>query len=147
LEQIEQRVAAVAADKKKDPKKFKDKKNAKLLRAIQIVVFDRIPQDPMNPRYRIGDTLGSENKHWFADSFGGARYRIFFRFDSKHKIIIYAWVNDEQTLRTYGSSSDAYAVFSRMLSGGNPPNSWGELLAACQKPLLVRVLESLKSRQ
>ncbi len=29
----------------------------------------------------------------------------FFRYDSKAKVIVYAWVNDEQTLRSAGSKS------------------------------------------
>ena len=46
-------------------------------------------------------------------------------------MIAIAWVNDAETLRTYGSTSDAYAVFSDMLARGNPPDSWDALIAAC----------------
>jgi toxin YhaV len=45
------------------------------------------------------------------------------------KIIVYTWVNDSDTLRTYGSKSDAYAVFKAMLDKGNPPEDWAALLA------------------
>jgi toxin YhaV len=34
-------------------------------------------------------------------------------------------------LRTYGSASDAYAVFSSMLSRGDPPDDWNELRKQC----------------
>ncbi len=44
------------------------------------------------------------------------------------KIIVYAWVNDDDTLRAYDSKDDAYRVFRKMLDGGNPPASWEELL-------------------
>ncbi len=44
-------------------------------------------------------------------------------------MIVYAWVNDEDTLRTYGSRTDAYAVFARVLETGNPPDDWDALLA------------------
>jgi toxin YhaV len=101
------------------------------LKAIATIAFDRIPSDPTNQRYRLGETLGPANKHWFRDKFGNGRFRLFFRFDSRSKIIIYAWVNDESTLRTYGADTDAYVVFAKMLAGGNPPDSWDELLAAC----------------
>jgi toxin YhaV len=57
---------------------------------------------------------------------------LFFRYDSRAKIIVYAWVNDEKSLRTYGARTDAYAVFSKMLTNGNPPHDWDDLLAACQ---------------
>jgi toxin YhaV len=48
-------------------------------------------------------------------------FRLFFRFSSTAKIIVYAWVNDSDTLRTYGSKGDAHAVFKTMLDKGNPP--------------------------
>lgn len=43
------------------------------------------------------------------------------------KIIIFAWVNDQDTLRTYGAKNHAYAVFRDMLDKGNPPNDWEAL--------------------
>lgn len=43
-------------------------------------------------------------------------------------MIAYAWVNDKDTLRAYGSADDAYRVFGKMLRSGNPPDSWDELL-------------------
>ena len=54
----------------------------------------------------------------------------FFRYDSRTRILIYAWVNDAETLRTYGAKTDAYAVFERMLDMGHPPDDWATLLAA-----------------
>lgn len=41
----------------------------------------------------------------------GRRFRLFFRYDSKARAIVFAWVDDEQTLRSAGSRSDPYAVF------------------------------------
>jgi toxin YhaV len=37
-------------------------------------------------------------------------------------------------LRTYGSSTDAYAVFASMLAHGNPPDNWNELLKQSASP-------------
>ena len=96
--------------------------------------------NPADTRYRQGGTLGDEYKHWFREKFGNARFRLFFRFDSRAKILIYAWVNDQQTLRTYGSRNDAYAVFAAMLKNGNPPDDWQSLLATCKD---VHALESI----
>ena len=45
---------------------------------------------------------------------------------------MFAWVNDEQTLRSAGSKSDPYAVFEKMLGRGNPPDDWAALVAASQ---------------
>jgi toxin YhaV len=86
-----------------------------------------IPQNPNSPVYRLGSTLGEVERVWFrAKMFG--QYRLFFRFDSASKIIVYVWVNDEESLRAYGSKTDAYALFKRMLDGGYPPGTFEELL-------------------
>jgi len=95
-----------------------------------------IPQDPTLPEYRQGSTLGDENKHWFRAKFF-QQYRLFFRFHTESKIIVYAWVNDERNKRAYDKKSDAYRVFEKMLKSGHPPNSWEELL---------RVSQSLKAK-
>jgi toxin YhaV len=47
-------------------------------------------------------------------------------------VIVYAWVNDRDTLRKAGASSDPYAVFTAMLAGGNPPDDWPALLTAAK---------------
>jgi len=81
-------------------------------------------------RIALGGTLGPDRKHWFRAKFGGGRFRLFFRYSTSAKIIIFAWVNDRDTLRTYGAKSDAYAVFAKMLDSGNPPEDWNALISA-----------------
>ena len=43
------------------------------------------------------------------------------------KAIIYAWVNDEATLRKAGSRTDPYVIFNRRLRDGDPPDDWDDL--------------------
>ena len=43
-------------------------------------------------------------------------------------MIVFAWVNDEQTKRAYGSRTDAYATFRKMLDRGNPPDDLDSFL-------------------
>lgn len=128
LAQLEKLTVAVEKLQQSDPVGYQKTANAKLLAALRQLVFEAIPSDPTRVDYRQGGTLGSDRKHWFRAKFGNGRFRLFFRFDSKAKIIIFAWVNDETTLRTYGSKTDAYAVFRKMLDEGNPPDSWSALL-------------------
>src|SRR5436190_9059662 len=99
LDQLEKLTAAVEAAKAKDPNGYHKSANAKLLKALHTIAFERIPPDPTATRYRQGDTLGDNYKHWFREKFGNGRFRLFFRYDSKAKVIVYAWVNDENTLR------------------------------------------------
>jgi toxin YhaV len=99
----------------------------KVLERIFSLMQYEIPQNPNNPVYRLGSTLGEVEKVWFrAKMFG--QYRLFFRFDSAAKIIVYVWVNDQESLRAYGSKTDAYALFQKMLASGYPPGSFEELL-------------------
>ena len=130
LAQLEKLTVAVEKLQQRDPVGYQKTANAKLLAALRQLVFETVPSDPTRADYRQGGTLGSDRKHWFRAKFGNGRFRLFFRFDSKAKIIIFAWVNDETTLRTYGSKTDAYAVFRKMLDEGNPPDSWPALLDA-----------------
>ena len=130
LDQLEKLAAAVEGARGKDPRGWRKSANAKLLAALRQLVFETIPQDPTRPEYRQGGTLGEARKHWFRAKFGAGRFRLFFRYSSSARVIVFAWVNDESTLRTYGSKSDAYAVFRKMLESGNPPDDWTALMKA-----------------
>ena len=128
--QREKLEAAVLARRKKDPEGYRSIGDAKLLAAITRLILEIIPADPAADAFRQGGTLGKARKHWFRAKFGNGRYRLFFQFSSKAKVIIYAWVNDENSLRTYGASTDAYTVFRSMLDKGNPPDNWADLMKA-----------------
>ena len=117
----------VAELKRRDPQGYKSAEQTKRFAALDRLAFDLIPQNPSDGRYLLGNTLGSENRSWRRAKFGG-QYRLFFRFDSVNKIIILGWVNFADSLRAYGSKSDAYLVFSKLLAEGNPPENWDELL-------------------
>ena len=81
---------------------------------------------------RPAAVLGPARAHWFRAKFL-QRYRLFFRYDSAAKIIIFAWVNDEATQRAAGATSDPYAVFTRMLERGHPPDDWAALVTAARR--------------
>ena len=129
LRRLVEQVEALAA---KDPIGFKEQPAAKLLATINRHIRQIIPRDPNAAEFRQGNTLGSDNRHWFRAKFHD-RYRLFFRFSSKEKVILYAWVNDERTLRKSGSSTDPYRVFRAMLEAGDLPNTMDQLLALSQE--------------
>ncbi|MDN3562848.1 type II toxin-antitoxin system YhaV family toxin [Paeniroseomonas aquatica] len=134
LDQLERLLTAVERAKRADPEGWQGKADARLLAALQALLLDRIPRDPLAAEFRQGNTLGPAHRHWFRAKFGGNRFRLFFRADSRAKVIVYAWVNDRDTLRKAGAGTDPYAVFARMLGHGNPPDDWPALLAAAQAP-------------
>lgn len=127
-QQLEDLMARVETLKVKDHKGYKEQPATRLLATINRYIREIIPRDPNAPEFRQGNTLGEDNRHWFRAKFH-ERYRLFYRFSSKEKVIVYAWVNDEGTLRKAGSKTDPYSVFRRMLKSGNPPGSMAELLA------------------
>lgn len=127
LAQLEALTRQVDALKHKDPVGYVKKNASKRLAAITKLAFDVIPQDPTRPEYRQGSTLGDDHKHWFRAKFF-QQYRLFFRYHAPSKVIVFAWVNDEDTKRAYESSDDAYRVFRKMLESGHPPDDWDQLL-------------------
>jgi toxin YhaV len=126
--QLEKLAVAVERAKRKDPEGYKKTANAKVLAQLETLIWQTVPGDPTRPDYRQGATLGDDRKHWFRVKFGGGRFRLFFRYRQDLKIIVYAWVNDEDILRTYGAKTDAYAVFKSMLDKGKPPDDWPALI-------------------
>jgi len=110
------------------PRDWQAHPKAKLLRRITDLIEVEIPRNPNGPEYALGNTLGPTHLHWRRAKFTG-RFRLFFRFDSSSRIIIYAWVKDENTLRKAGARTDPYVVFQRRLEEGDPPDDWGALLA------------------
>jgi len=132
LEQLETLLKKVERLRRKDPKGYTRKNATKQLAAISKLAFEIIPQDPTRTDYRQGSTLGGEHKHWFRAKFF-QQYRLFFRYHQESKIIIYAWVNDGNTKRAYGSSTDAYRVFRRMIESGRPPDDWKSLLTEAKR--------------
>jgi toxin YhaV len=127
LAQLQALTEQVATLQAKDPQGYTHKNATKRLAAIRQLAFEVIPQDPNRPEYRQGHTLGDAHRHWFRAKFF-QQYRLFFRFHAASRIIVLAWVNDEDTRRAYESADDAYRVFRKMLDNGHPPGDWDELL-------------------
>ncbi len=100
--------------------------------ALRQQVFVRVPRNPSDFEFRLGNALGPNYRNWFRAKFL-QQFRLFFRFSSQSKIIVYGWVNNSDTLRAYGSTSDAYLVFRRLLESGQVPNTWDELIAEAAK--------------
>ena len=123
---------AVQRARQSNPTGFASNTNVKLFHALSRFMLEVIPQDPSRDEYRQGTTLGPRHRHWRRARLG-RRFRLFFRYDARAKVIVYAWVNDQSTLRASGSRTDPYAVFARMLSRGNPPDDWASLMKAAKE--------------
>lgn len=147
LDQLEDLILQVEDAKAKDPDGYRKTRSAKLLAAVLKVAFAVIPEDPTRTEYRQGDTLGARHRHWFRAKFL-QQYRLFFRYRDADglRVIVLAWANDDRMLRAYGSRSDAYAVFRKMLRSGKPPDDWNTLLSEARDATARIRLERARPR-
>lgn len=129
IDQFRRLSEVVGKAKSSDPPGYESNANYKLFSALSRLMLETVPQDPGKDEYRQGTTMGPRWKHWLRAKVG-RRFRLFYRYDSSSKIIVYAWVNDTRSLRKAGSTTDPFKVFKRSLERGNPPDSWQELLAS-----------------
>ena len=120
-------VATVDGLRKRHPKTYGTKAPTKILAAIEKLTKEVIPTDPTSPVFDLGNTIGPEHRAWKRAKFL-QQFRLFFRYDTRSKVIIYGWVNDESTKRAYGSKTDAYRTFQKRLAAGNPPTDWSDLM-------------------
>lgn len=91
------------------------------------MIEEHITVNPSSPAFRHGKSLGSgKNKDWSRVKFGAGRYRLFFRYSEKEKVIILGWMNDENTLRTYGKNRCLYRI-QQNVKRGHPPADWETL--------------------
>ena len=132
IEQLHKLTHATQRAERRDPQRFASNPNAKLLEAVSRLMLDVIPQDPARAGYRQGNTLGARYRHWRRAKIGG-RSRLFFRYDAKAKVMVYAWVNDQRTLRSSGSKTDPYTVFAKRLARGNPLDDWAALITTSRQ--------------
>ena len=130
IEQLRNLEAAVQRAKKQDTQGFAANANVKLFNALAQLMLETVSSGPDREEYRQGNTMGAPFRHWRRAKIG-RRFRVFFRFDSRSRLIIFAWVNDESTLRSSGSRTDPCVVFQKMLKRGHPADDWATLRAAC----------------
>ncbi|WP_288397311.1 type II toxin-antitoxin system YhaV family toxin [uncultured Sulfitobacter sp.] len=127
LDQLEGLTLAVEARKSRDPKNWRKKNSTKRLAAIFKLLTEALPAVPGAAAFRQGGTPGDPRKHWFRAKYF-QQYRLFYRFNSDAKVVLVAWMNDDKTLRAYGSKTDAYATLKGMLEDGNLPYNFDVLL-------------------
>jgi len=101
--------------------------------------MDTCLDEPGHARYYCGNTiaeqryagkqLGRGYAHWRRiKNDMPDRYRLFFQFSNRGRLVIFTWLNEPQDIRRDGSTNDVYAVFARLLAGGKIPNLFSDLL-------------------
>ena len=114
----------VARRRAKDSDDYRSHPASVLLASVYKAITEAVPANPDHPDFRVGHALGAGYAHWRRVKRGlPARYRLFYRFSTKPvRISVYAWLNDETSLRKAGARTDVYAVFRKMLARGEVPS-------------------------
>ena len=133
-----QRLNGLVADVEKlaeeSPDTYRNHSKFKLLEAVYTAIRVEVPKKPDDKKYLLGNTI-APHKDWRRVKNGlPQRYRLFFRFSSQTKSIVYVWLNDDKTLRKEGAQSDVYAVFKALLNRGTVPKSYQDLLTKSSSP-------------
>ncbi len=132
LDKLEADVAKLAA---RDPKRYVSHPKTKLLASVYDAITKRVPANPKDKAFELGKTLVVSYKHWKRVKKGMPdRYRLFFRFaTTPNPLIIFVWLNDEDSLRKAGSKTDVYEAFKQKLARGVVPDSIDSLLNDSQE--------------
>lgn len=123
--EIERLKLDVLRVKTSDPNNYKSNPKYKLLQNVRNLIIDEIPINPKHCKYNLWGNLSA----WKRESIG-RRYRLFFRYYSNNMNIIYAWMNNENTLRKSGDGNDPYVIFSKMINNGKMSTDQMELQRA-----------------
>jgi len=118
---------------KKEKSDFVTHPSVKLLKAIDVGIKEKIPQDPFAGYFVLKKLL---QKYGRLKKIGlPNRYRLFFRAFKEKKIIIILWLGFS---RKEGDKKDCYQVFSKKIAQGQFPESFESLLAECQTEDFLR---------
>ncbi|OGS04282.1 MAG: hypothetical protein A3G41_04105 [Elusimicrobia bacterium RIFCSPLOWO2_12_FULL_59_9] len=111
IEQLKSRVRELKA--RLEPEEFKRHEAVKLAVRIRNAEI-AIAQDPNRPEYLLSDELRKFRRY----KRGLGRYRIIFCFSNHPPIIIFLYLNTEDSLRKEGSRRDPYEQFKYLLRRG-----------------------------
>jgi toxin YhaV len=101
--------------------------DVKLLKALNIGIKEKIPQDPFASHFALQKPL---QKYGRLKKMGlPERYRLFFRAFKEEKIIIILWLGFP---RKEGNKKDCYKVFTKKVNNGEFPENIDELKAECE---------------
>lgn len=111
IEQLKARVKKLKAEL--PPEEFRRHETVKL--AVRIRDAEReIAEDPNRPEYLLREELRKFRRY----KRGLGRYWIIFCFSSKPPIVLFLYLNTEESLRKEGGRRDPYEEFKAMLRRG-----------------------------
>ncbi len=131
IEQLQKLQAAARRAQAQDPQGFESNANVKLFNALAQLMLETVPSDPNRDEYRQGNNMGPAFRHWRRAKLG-RRFRLFFRFDSKTRIIIFMAIKEAQTYFAERQERADLTEFDAVMArtGGEPPREGDRILLA-----------------
>jgi toxin YhaV len=98
------------------PEDYRRHSLVKLAASVRRLVLEIVPTNPDAPDFRLRGDLGAFRR---AKGYGlPLRYRLFWIFSNRARVIIFLFLNDESTLRKEGAKTDPYEVFRELIDHG-----------------------------
>ena len=131
IEQLQKLQTAAQKAQTQDTQGFESNANVKLFNALAQLMLETVPSDPNRDEYRQGNTMGPAFRHWRRAKLG-RRFRLFFRFDSKTRIIIFMATMEAQTYLAKRQALADLNAFDAVMArtGGEPPREGDRILPA-----------------
>ena len=131
IEQLQKLQTAAQKAQTQDTQGFESNANVKLFNALAQLMLETVPSDPSRDEYRQGNTMGPAFRHWRRAKLG-RRFRLFFRFDSKTRIIIFMAMMEAQTYLAKRQARADLNAFDAVMArtGGEPPREGDRILPA-----------------
>ena len=96
IEQLRKVQAAAVPLSDSEPQQFDGDANAKLFQALSHRVMDAVPGDPSRDEFRYCNIAEPAHSIWRCARIG-RRFRLFFRYDARAKVIVFAALKDRAT--------------------------------------------------
>ena len=93
IEQLRKVQAAAVPLSDSEPQQFDGDANAKLFQALSHWVMDAVPGDPSRDGFRHCNIAEPAHSNWRCAKIG-RRFRLFFRYDARAKVIVFAALKD-----------------------------------------------------
>lgn len=112
IEQLRKVQAAAVPLSDSEPQQFDGNANAKLFQALSHWVMDAVPGDPSRDAFRHCNIAEPAHSNWRCAKIS-RRCRLFFRYDARAKVIVFAALKD-RTAAIAPSSERSDALSGRI---------------------------------
>ncbi len=83
----------------------------RVLAALNLLMFEQVPANPLHDDHRIESALPPHAPRWRCACFGGGRFGLYFQPQAAARRIVYGWIDDASAARQPAAGHDeAYVL-------------------------------------